>query len=64
MKIPNTQLISKEEHEETMRRMMDIQIAADAATKALNNLKAVLVTISFWHILSIPYPYPLVCYGM
>ena len=47
MKIPNTQLISKEEHEETMKRMMDIQIAADAATKALNNLKAVLVAISF-----------------
>ena len=47
MKMPNTQLISKEEYEETMKRLMDIQIAADADTKALNNLKAVLVTISF-----------------
>ena len=47
MKIPNTQLISKEEYEEMMKRLMDIQIAADAATKALNNLKAVLGTISF-----------------
>ena len=47
MKIPNTQLISKEEYEETMKRLMDIQIAADAATKALNNLKDALVTISF-----------------
>ena len=47
MKTTKTQLISKEEYEETMKRLMDIQIAADAATKALNNLKAVLVTISF-----------------
>ena len=47
MKMPNTQLISKEEYEETMKRLMDIQIAADAATKALNNLKAGLGTISF-----------------
>ena len=47
MKIPNTQLISKEEYEETMKRLMDIQIAADAAAKALNNLKDVLATISF-----------------
>ena len=44
---PDMQLISKEEYEEAMKRLMDIQIAADAATKALNNLKAVLVTISF-----------------
>ena len=42
MKIPNTQLISKEEHEETMRRLMDIQIAAGAAAKAINNLKALI----------------------
>ena len=47
MKMPNTQLISKEEYEETMKRLMDIQIAADAATKALNNLKSAHVTISF-----------------
>ena len=45
MKTPKTQLISKEEYEETMKRLMDIQIAADAATKALNNLKATLATI-------------------
>ena len=42
MKIPNTQLISKEEHEETMRRMMDIQIAADAAVKSINKFKALI----------------------
>ena len=47
MKIQNTQLISKEEYEETMKRLMDIQIAADAATKELNGLKAALVTIPF-----------------
>ena len=47
MKMPNTQLISKKEYEETMKRLMDIQIVVDAATKALNNLKAELVTISF-----------------
>ena len=46
MKTTKTQLISKEEYKETMKRLMDIQLAADAATKALNNLKAVLVTIS------------------
>ena len=46
MKAPKTQLISKEEYEETMKRLMDIQIAADAATKAINNLKTTLVTIS------------------
>ena len=43
---PYMQLISKEEYEETMKRLMDIQIAADAATKAINNLKTTLVTIS------------------
>lgn len=47
MKTPKTQLISKEEYEETMKRLMDIQIAADAAVKAINNLKSVLATISF-----------------
>ena len=47
MKTPKMQPISKEEYEETMKRLMDIQIAADAATKALNNLKAALVAISF-----------------
>ena len=44
---PEVQLISDEKYEETMKRLMDIQIAADAATKALNNLKAALVAISF-----------------
>ena len=42
MKMPNTQLISKEEYEETMKRLMDIQIAADAAAKYINNLKALI----------------------
>ena len=46
MKTTKTQPISKEEYEETMKRLMDIQLAADAATKALNNLKSTLVTIS------------------
>ena len=36
------QLISKEEYEETMKRLMDIQIAADAAVKSINNLKALI----------------------
>ena len=45
--MPEVQLISDEEYGEMMKRLMDIRIAADAATKALNNLKAVLVTISF-----------------
>ena len=43
---PEVQLISDEKYEETMKRLMDIQIAADAATKALSNLKTTLVTIS------------------
>lgn len=42
MKIPKTQLISKEEYEDTMKRLMDIQIAADAAAKSINNLKALI----------------------
>ena len=42
MKTTKTQLISKEEYEETMKRLMDIQIAADAAAKAINNLKALI----------------------
>ena len=42
MKMPNTQLISKKEYEETMKRLMDIQIAADAAAKSINNLKALI----------------------
>ncbi len=36
------QLISDEEYEETMKRLMDIQIAADAAAKSINNLKALI----------------------
>lgn len=42
MKTTKTQPISKEEYEETMKRLMDIQIAADAAVKAINNLKALI----------------------
>ena len=44
MKIPKTQLISKEEYEEAMKRMMDIQNAADAAIKSINELKALIAT--------------------
>ena len=44
MKTPKTQLISKEEYEETMKRLMDIQIAADAAVKSINELKALIAT--------------------
>ena len=42
MKTTKTQLISKEEYEETMKRLMDIQVAADAAVKSINNLKALI----------------------
>ena len=42
MKTTKTQLISKEEYEETMKRLMDIQITADAAAKSINNLKALI----------------------
>ena len=42
MKAPKIQLISKEEYEETMKRLMDIQVAADAAAKSINNLKALI----------------------
>ena len=42
MKTTKTQLISKEEYEETMKRLMDIQLAADAAVKSINNLKALI----------------------
>ena len=42
MKTQKAQLISKEEYEETMKRLMDIQIAADAAMKSINNLKALI----------------------
>ena len=42
MKTPKTQLILKEEYEETMKRLMDIQIAADAAVKSINELKALV----------------------
>ena len=45
MKTTKTQLISKEEYEETMKRLMDIQIAADAAAKSINNLKALIAEI-------------------
>ena len=42
MKTTKTQLVSKEEYEETMKRLMDIQIAADVAAKSINNLKALI----------------------
>ena len=42
MKTPKIQPISKEEYEETMKRLMDIQIAADAAAKSINKLKALI----------------------
>ena len=42
MKTPKTRLVSKEEYEETMKRLMDIQIAADAAVKSINKLKALI----------------------
>ena len=40
--MPEVQLISDKEYRETMKRMMDIQIAADAAAKSINNLKALI----------------------
>ena len=39
---PEVQLISDEEYGETMKRLMDIQIAANAAVKSINNLKALI----------------------
>ena len=36
------QLISDEEYSETMKRLMDIQIAADAAVKSINKFKALI----------------------
>ena len=42
MKTPKIQLVSKEEYEETMKRLMDIQIAADAAVKSINKLNALV----------------------
>ena len=39
---PEVQLISKEAYEEAMNRLMDIQIAADAAVKSINKLKALI----------------------
>ena len=39
---PEVQLISDEEYSETMKRLMDIQIAADAAAKSINNLKVLI----------------------
>ena len=42
MKTPETQLISKEEYEQMMKRLMDIQIAADAAVKSINKFKALI----------------------
>ena len=43
---PEVQLISDEEYGETMKRLMDIQIAADAAVNSINKLKA-LITGTF-----------------
>ena len=42
MKTTKIQPISKEEYEEMMKRLMDIQIAADAAVKSINELKALI----------------------
>ena len=39
---PEVQLISDEEYSDTMERLVDIQIAADAAAKSINNLKALI----------------------
>ena len=39
---PKVQLISDEEYCETMKRLMDIQIAADAAVKSINKFKALI----------------------
>ena len=39
---PEVQLISKEAYEEAMNRLMDIQIAAAATIKSINNLKALI----------------------
>ena len=36
------QPISDDEYGETMKRLMDIQIAADAAVKSINKLKALI----------------------
>lgn len=44
---PGVQFISDGEFDKTMNKLRRIQEAADAATNALNNLKATLVTISF-----------------
>ena len=40
--MPEVRLVSDEEYRETMKRLMDIQIAADAAAKSINNLKALI----------------------
>ena len=39
---PKAQLISDEEYGETMKRLMDIQIAADAAVESINKFKALI----------------------
>lgn len=44
---PKTELISDGEFNKTMSKLRRIQEAADGAVKALNNLKAVLITINF-----------------
>ena len=40
--MPEVQLISDEEYGKTMKRLMDIQIAADAAVKSINKFKALI----------------------
>lgn len=44
---PKTELISDGEFNKTMSKLRRIQEAADGAVNALNNLKAVLITINF-----------------
>ena len=41
-KKPKASIITDEEYENTMKRLMDIHIAANAAVKSINNLKALI----------------------
>ena len=40
--MPEVQLVAEEEYSETMKRLVDIQIAADAAVKSINKFKALI----------------------
>ena len=39
---PDMRLISDDEYSRTMKRLMDIQIAADAAAESINKFKALI----------------------